>query len=584
MVRKRVCAPSIVTLTQSADSRHSILCPSCLYVSRSFWFESLFDLSFARFVYWPSRSLPPPLSISPRPASMSGLLSRLSDEIFALLVPLIGSVGVGRLWLSGNVGLQSRMLHSQVVRELEIALSVRRPRWPSLVSQFAHLEVLSVSCQVYSTCTFVSRVSVDSIPKSVRHLRLKFANDFVSFFEVDPDSCDVDYYNSDGFRLRDMSALLPHLETFEFLGTVTHLDLQREFPSLLPRTLLALRLPERYAISPPMISLLPKTLRDLEITLEPTAEDAWDDHDICFPPDLTSFTCHELRSLMIIKLLPSSLTQLTFAPFDSEDPLEQDALYAFLPDGLLSLDTPLISHFDERFAKFLPRTLKRLNCGFSTFTPKAVKHLPRTLEFWDAKTSLFQSVDMLLWSWKDVPPTLQHMPLEALKKIDIGIEEEWSQMPRGLENFTLPLSAFDDIASPYLSHLPQNITQLTVWDGRKSLLLLSPVPQNWCKSLNTLDLNLLYSDHPLLHETHFIRDCCHLKTLKLIISQHDAKGTVYDTFYAEALPDSLSSLHSMLNCNLYSVNFAQPLLAQKVCPPSVLGQPACRDHSLIRRE
>lgn len=483
-------------------------------------------------------------------------LAQLSDEILALVVSLVGSSCVSRLYMSGYVVLQAKLRLPHVVEALEVQLSVRRPRWPGIVREFVHLSSLTVSCQVYSTCTFVAGVIVESIPRSVRHLRLKFANDFVSFFEVDLDACDVDYYNSDGLRLRDMSSLLPHLETFEFVGTVTHLDLQREFPSFLPRTLHTLRLSERYYFSPEMISLLPRTLRDLELTLAPTAVDAWENDDIFFPPELASFTCHELRSLTIIKKLPSTLTSLTFAPFDSEDPLEQDDLYAQLPKGLYSLDTPLISNFDARFAANLPRGLVRLACGFSSFSPKAMRSLPKTLEFWDAKSAVFDAIDLLLWRWEDAPRTLTHVPLEALKKIDAGIEEEWLQMPRALKNFALPLSALDDIDFASLAHLPQDITELTVWDSRKNRMTMSPMPQNWCKSLRILELTLLCSTHPLLIHNDFIAQCEVLQTFKLIISQNETHLDAHDALYAEKIPSSLTSLHSTLNFNLYAANLA----------------------------
>lgn len=256
-------------------------------------------------------------------------LSKVSPDSLSLILDLVSTECIGKLWLCGDSGLCRSMRFGGVRKfRKEMMDGVFDLRWPSLVSNFTQLVEFQMSCPV--SCMRKPRPRFETLPHGLQVLEL--GQGFVRRF------LDSDHFN-----------LLPHL--------------------------VSLRLPETCALIRFEVEQIPPRLYELRIAL---------DANDCLL-SLSKLACAPtliILSLHIEQHLPNVEISLEHMPTLEKLKIEVDAARLLLPKSV----TNLKSTKALGFAYPLPFGLLTLSARFSSFSKETLDGvLPRSLtelEMW----------------------------------------------------------------------------------------------------------------------------------------------------------------------------------------------------------
>ena len=493
-------------------------------------------------------------------------LANFTTDLLGLILSFVDSQCIGRIALIGNYRLNKKLAQPYVVKSLEIEIPAGDTNWPSLVSFFPHLHRLTVQCAANASYIALKGVDIESISKDVREMRLSFGNDWISFFDQDPYCTDIAYFDPNNLHLKDLSSLFPHLERFEFLATVTHSELFPTWPSSLPSTLQTIKFSHWYAFSDVMVSELPNSLEDLEITLSSWAQSSGQfdgnkearnsletsssssssssSSNRIWPQHLRRLSLNAVTHISLLASLPVTLTDLTLIGLDSENLFGMSPHWRHLGRlaSLARLET-FIAKFDLPLALTL-RSLSRLETLIMSFDdmdvpqlgklPRGIKRLTLSSQLETLK-SLFGSPQSL-FEWTYLPPHLEYLEPQTLLMEVTQDPRFWHLAPKSLKNWSFSTDSLTHgELLTYAPDIPPSLTQLHVKD-------LIGYDDFWAqdhrssshKSLASLHLHLRY-----FSESHifFLAHCSSLISLEIYEVTKMPLDSIWDV-----LPPSLTSL------------------------------------------
>lgn len=483
------------------------------------------------------------------------LIGDLPSDVLGSILRFTDAASIGRLALGGSRPFQAKLALPYVVKELSITVPAGHTKWPSVVSFFPQLHSLEVKCAANASYIALEGFEASHLSKELRNLRFEFANDFVCFIDHDPDSADASFFNSDGLRLCDMSAILPHLERYEFIAAVAHSELFPNWPSNLPSTLQSIHLPHFYEFTYYMISELPRSLTDLELTLNGWSQIEETAPPNVWPKNLSRLHLNQVKTLSIMESLPDTLTDLSL------DGLRSDSLFGStrswqLIERLKSLQTFSSSclKIDTELALSLGSLpdLKDLSLSFIECDPLAMRYLPRDLK----RLSLYsEGTDRIFgvtssWDWSYLPTKLEY--LKTPGSVLLGASEapeEWKKIPRNFQDFGFEISDLNaDAISQYRNDLPPTMSNLQILDvSTRSRAFYAPGAK-FQKTISTLQISGTDVSEELIP---FIRGCSSLKNLRIWASPVPSASEIVD------FPPQLETISMSFNGLLSDLNLSQ---------------------------
>lgn len=378
------------------------------------------------------------------PAESGCLLGLLPAEVLAVVTSLLSGLDIINLWLSGLDDLRFEMMRGGV-RHFVVEewtrhvvapppslarprpsplLDVRAvPKWPSLLTQFAHLEVLHITYSRYLTQPPVPRLA--GLPTALRSLAVPALLPYDSSF--------LHLSRLETLVVEDARTLAPTWPS-QLPGSLRCLTLRSVrcdsgddellFCGALPQHLLALSLAfhghpgaqHRHPLQ------LPRSLTSAHIDFSNRRAIHTPEPDL--PPSLR--TC-SITGIPLGIALPSTLQTLLVAHLREWMPTQVHSL----PATLECLDLGANSvHFGIALAQALPRALTSISGHFASIAPDALASLPTTLLHLDI--------------WLNLPddsfpaPLLIPAGLQTLKVKGLA-PEHLVKLPPGLTSLEAPL-------------------------------------------------------------------------------------------------------------------------------------------------
>lgn len=400
--------------------------------------------------------------------SSSGLLK--SHLVLPLIVDVLSVHEIGRLWFCGDTNLNHLLAPAVRTFRLEYVQNERLKDslvWPKLISHFVNLQDLKVAAPPHlSRFSIVREVDFASIPPSIRHLSLQFAN-----------AC-LEAAFATGSLPNQSPAPSPFREHFQHLETLEisnyMLDLSPNFAQqIFSPSLTRLRLPNSVKLREEDVNALPRSLTHLAFTFEREGDETFEKLD--FPPNLTHLEVELAPTALMLPKLPSSLKYLHICP--GSDCLKGAGDISLIPKELVSLSSPALT-FDAAACKALPQTLTHANLDAKIASDirnpngfeNPLLYLPPNLQVLDglhaAYTSSVRWADIiteLIGSKETVfalPRTLRRLPFTS----PAHAAETMSQFPRTLESLAFP--EMSGITAPQerlhiYSQLPPSLTHLS---------------------------------------------------------------------------------------------------------------------------
>lgn len=438
----------------------------------------------------------------------------LSIEILGAIFALVDSRCLGRLALSGDHRLHAKLAQKFVVKELSIVVPAGNTKWPSAVSFFPQLHSLTVQCAANAHDIPLEGFKAEHLSKELRNVHFSFANDFVCFMELDSDYADMPPYNSDGLRLIDMDEVLPHLESFEYAGSVKYSELYPLWPSYLPRSLQSIQFQPSMPFSLDMVAELPRSLKEVELTLGGWSQITVGEIDSTkvWPQGLATLKLIH-SSLSVLPSLPLSLTHLELHGLSTDSLFGARHLWKHLEklQSLNTLSTRCLK-LDSEFALLMQKfaNLTDLRVQFTECDSMAIRFLPASLQKLELTASIIDG-STPLWYWNYLPKDLLHLATPWLGLGDVP--EQWKHVPRRLQNFSLSTRSMDpDDIVTFAKDLPPSITNLTVTEEIANRMDFFTYAAHLSKSLTSLSI-----DAKLFHDSMkaFLHGCHSLKELSI---------------------------------------------------------------------
>lgn len=402
-------------------------------------------------------------SYGTRPTNLC--LSTLPTDILALIVHWAIAEGLGRLWISGDRNLQSRLVARGVVKSLKM-----KPRsFPSLLSQFTSLESLTFDDYTHHSVTlsFVQGLDASKFSPSLLRLDLRIPDALAALVK------------------HSLRELLPNLLELSILdGQYEPAFSKEKFLDSLPRTLTILRNPSNIYFGASSLRMLPKTLTKLKIGLD-LSEDGESQVRAALSSisTLKTLSLHAMESAIWAQLVPSTITKCSFHPFlfqlRNNDP--------FTSQRLGSRAQPWHPTCED-VAQGLPQHLQSLALYKSAVEQLTIDHiasLPLSL----TKLGLHSYHDEQLFDSnpafvKALPPSLTEL---RTHNFVISSPETWAMRPPALKswwnlrldpglNFTYPLTPamhstpeFDKLIDDQVGLLSPHTTRLNAPIGDSNL-------------------------------------------------------------------------------------------------------------------
>lgn len=237
-------------------------------------------------------------------------LSRLNTLPIDMLQSVVGHLSghhIGKLWLSGDIRMQSQLQAQNVVKSIEIQYHhLLHFEWPSLISHFHYLEELRLFHTIEVDPVIMKHTQLQKLPPKLLRLRLDF-----------PSSALVLWRRQSPIRpqysIAHIKELLPNLEELRLdpTGLPDIESLIFQTINALPLNLRSLDLGKGTEIDPNIIYLLPSTLTSLSACFSrlPSSqnEQTWEPQ---YPVGLTSLQLHQLRNTCLFSRAPVGLLRL----------------------------------------------------------------------------------------------------------------------------------------------------------------------------------------------------------------------------------------------------------------------------------
>lgn len=346
------------------------------------------------------------------------LLSKLPRDIVRIVTPFLDATDIGRLWLSGDKDLRSRL---GVLGGVQV-LKFNRPSWPKLKYPamlsvcYPHLEEFEIWLPIESVKSIVHLLrglDVTTLPKQLKRLKIAFSNAYWTTA-----------FNPQ--RNPNLSVFFPDLEELYIQALIWDPPVNLvAFIEGLPKNLRTFRFDLEKSIPTVLFSSLPRSLTCLAMNINlstsrtPITVDLW-------PPNLTDLEIFSFSPASqistLVHALPGSLLSLSFAA-DMDHILSHKQLIQFDP------------------AK-LPRTLKKFAGFCAKIQPSFLTEFPPSLEHFKLSTVY------PIYSTSD----LKHLPWHSLVSVDISL----------VETDDCPVSTLSGTSAELLALLPRSLTAFNV--------------------------------------------------------------------------------------------------------------------------
>lgn len=421
---------------------------------------------------------------------MATTLAALSSDVLGPILDLVDSISLMRLLLLGNTVLNNKLYAS--VRRFDHAVVRTKPRavWPKILARFralTHVSVSKNSRMHYLQYLVIHEVDLMALPATLRVLELDFSNALLCLLETLPPASNGASFTP---RLRpDLKPKFKHLERLTWSSYTTIWVLNWDIFPLIEDLC---RWPLVMAHWPCNLPLhrsleLPATTSSLFVdstTLEKPLQKS-------MPPALTQL---EVRGTLppqhnLLQHLPSTLRELVlYVPtHDEKRNLEVWKPLAFLNHLTKLWVNP--TNYSVDFVSLLPRSLTKLISQSVEFEVECLAFFPPSLtwievdfhivsrasnprakvyfqEYDDWSTELFGLPDEFIPCMREL---IGKMP-KRLDTISTPIfamirPRDWEILPSEHLRQTVSSEAETILTTfhePYLDHLPQHITDLTI--------------------------------------------------------------------------------------------------------------------------
>jgi hypothetical protein len=222
---------------------------------------------------------------------------QLPIDNFATITGFLDGFEICRLWLGGNQRLMARLENGGVTRfDITLSQTVSR-KWPTVVSQFRHLDSLRIVPTTKNHRIWFSGVDFGSISPTLKHLELELEYLTLNLLGLpitiaDPHPDPIWSPKTEGKLEMSPFPMKSHFQNLETVIFRSRLLAPDIVVPMLPKSILKLHL--TYAcFSPAAWAALPPNLTHLELPFMRSLPE----HPYCFPSGLTHL---DLRSLHLV--------------------------------------------------------------------------------------------------------------------------------------------------------------------------------------------------------------------------------------------------------------------------------------------
>jgi hypothetical protein len=332
----------------------------------------------------------------------------LPPEIWGSITDYLGAEHIGRLKLTGDTVLWSRLSAPPAVKRLTFEfLKKRQNSWPAFVNDLHGVEDIEIRGKGFPSWQN-ALICAPIMPKTLRKLAIwNSTTGYLYFFHNEMDQA---------YSLREH---LPYLET---LICKLNITAKSTWQAQLPETLTHLSLAEWWSDQslPPSLTILKVNSIRRSSVKAPR-----------FPPQLVVFECFDIHLIPdVLDSLPASLRKLSSFTYQK---------IGFEADKV------------DRMPKELTHLELSLNPSIASLSPSAA------LITWPSTLNLLHInvLPMLLWKW--LPPTLTKLRISSIPSSDLI-----SAFPANPSRKGLMKICFED--------LPSNLSHLNVSFDRPTLI------------------------------------------------------------------------------------------------------------------
>jgi hypothetical protein len=307
-------------------------------------------------------------------------------EVLSTIIDSLTAFEVGKLWLCGDSRLSSRLKNGGVRKfEIDWRTNCKKPFWPGMLSEFLHLDILCIksSRPIDEKMMLAQAGSLSRTLKQI-HIATGAAIRFFTSLNLMEHFSQLKSFvviSIDVYTLHNLNKLPDHLQALDITFSGSAIKDICTTLSRLPLT--HLRLYMINIATPDHVLLISKLNGLLKLSIETSFHEL--KFDAC-PPNLTHFQCETILGPEhlerfpigltklevyiriplsdIIPKLPKSITSLSLNSLLLERGVSV-ATMSQLPRQLRTLEISSI-RLPMACAAFLPKTLTRLQCKFSS--------------------------------------------------------------------------------------------------------------------------------------------------------------------------------------------------------------------------
>lgn len=464
---------------------------------------------------------------------MSSPIFQLPPDIFRAIGRYIDAHLLIKLWFCGDKTLNYVLGRPGFVEHILLHFEEEhKVHWPNFISNFPHLESLTLRISPGHKTTTFSELNVSSIPSQIGHLDI-----------ICPSLCSTSSDPSDPPPWSQiLSSLLrfPKLRFLRLSASVRSVEIIHvaSFDVNFPSQLSTLFLNFDVSFHCSILKKLPNTLIRLEIGLFADTESL---QQVSFPPNLTWLRTHDIQPDILLPALPRSLIELRIISRLITEAIKPVEWSSFPP----LLETLVISvHFDEAFAKALPRSLTELRHQFLTINDiDSVQYLPPSLTIWETpQIPLIRDQAEYARFISTLPTTLKYLPNLSYLRIELS---HLHSLPQNLQKVSVS-GSLKEPNPPSLNCLPHNLHTLEARDLPVELLGTLP------PKLTQLRASLLADQvDPLT----FLKPYP-LSEISLTNSTPSRSSSTAKAF--EHLPSTVTTLRLRLRTDLNAIDWTHP--------------------------
>jgi hypothetical protein len=530
----------------------------------------------------------------------------LPIDILADLSTYMNAHHLAKLWFCGDASLNALLTRPGVVPNFDLCYEPSdQLKWPTLISQFPHLNTITIKIPRDRYGIVIKGVDMSIIPKNVQWLDFFFQYDLEMLLRLPLDFFLNESPSHESIPVLNLHEYLPNLQFLktskDLRNSITYFN--KTLPIVFPSQLTTLYLPNKVTFHPSMINSLPRTLTRMDITI--CSPEQWD-KNVSLPPTLAHLILRDVLASQVVPTLPPHLTSLSFPSSTNYDGFHTE--WHPFPTDLLYLTISVIN-MNLSFLKALPPTLLELHHDYLELSDKnLIQKLPRTLEYWSITLvaggfiTSPEEVQSILFM---LPPSLKHLPsmiqspidptlslknfphLERLELSEPPESEEntcMSRLPKHLKSLTVKGLRQSDF-----QHLPKTITSLHLLDCKCDLSAVDlkdkfPLTNLFYNStFNLKDFSNLPATLQTLKLRSFVDlDCLALALprLRVLVKLHIfCRGSNYDHInWFKLLPPTLKILWFRL------IETVTPTECLQLLPPSLTEifitklSPMCDQH------